>query len=338
MWKIKDHEEQPINEVVLPLLNVARRLPDNTVNEKEPNFQRIFATSAGIKTSFAYDVLLDIFEGAIISPQTSFCLGCDYRIPAMHGLVGRDYINKLKMSPSYNQASFAAEYMSLWAGSSNESWFNFEKLQKYRRIKNPENHAKAIIDERHFYLLSVDVGRLNDQTVACVFRVSVDDNGKHFATLVNLHVLARAAETKTFTQQAIDVKRLIRDFKPREVVIDTNGLGLGIADEMIKPQYDEFGEFYPAYGFFNDEDYYAIQPKDAQKILYGIKANGPLNSKIHGNAYSRTTSGMVRFLITEQEAKNALMSTQMGQKMSIYKRVERLLPHEMTTKLFEEMA
>jgi hypothetical protein len=47
---------------------------------------------------------------------------------------------------------------------------------------------------------------------------------------------------------------------------------------------------------------------------------------------------MIRFLIKEQEAKNALMSTQVGQKMSVYKRVERLLPHEMTTKLFEEMA
>jgi hypothetical protein len=47
---------------------------------------------------------------------------------------------------------------------------------------------------------------------------------------------------------------------------------------------------------------------------------------------------MVRFLIREQEAKSALMSTQIGQKMSVYKRVERLMPHEMTTKLFEEMA
>lgn len=47
---------------------------------------------------------------------------------------------------------------------------------------------------------------------------------------------------------------------------------------------------------------------------------------------------MVRFLIKEQEAKNALMSTKIGQKMSVYKRVQRLLPHEMTTKLFEEMA
>ena len=334
----RDHDEQPINEIVLPLLNVARRLPDNTVNEREPNFQRIFATSAGVKTSFSYDVLLDIFEGAIINPATSFCMGCDYRIPAMHGLVGRDYINKLKMSPSYNQASFAAEYMSLWAGSSEESWFNFDKLQKYRKIKNPENRAKCITSSDYFYLISVDVGRLNDQTVACVFRVNVDGTGKHWATLVNIKVLARTAETKTFSQQSIDIKRLIRDFNPKEVVIDTNGLGVGLADELIKPQYDEFGEFYPAYAFSNDESYYAIQPKDAPKILYGIKANGPLNSKIHGNAYARTTSGMVRFLITEQEAKNALMSTQVGQKMSVYKRVERLLPHEMTTKLFEEMA
>ena len=107
---------------------------------------------------------------------------------------------------------------------------------------------------------------------------------------------------------------------------------------MIKPQYDDMGEFYPPYGFINDESYFTIQPREAMKILYGIKANGPLNSKIHGNAYSRLTSGMVRFLIKEQEAKNALMSTMTGQKMSVYKRVERLLPHEMTTKLFEEMA
>lgn len=68
------------------------------------------------------------------------------------------------------------------------------------------------------------VGRLNDQTVACIFRVNISSDGKYFATLVNLKVLARQAETKTFTQQVIDIKRLIRDFSPREVIIDTNGL------------------------------------------------------------------------------------------------------------------
>ena len=35
--EVRDHEEQPINEIVLPLMNVSRRMPDNTVNPKEPN-------------------------------------------------------------------------------------------------------------------------------------------------------------------------------------------------------------------------------------------------------------------------------------------------------------
>ena len=114
-------------------------------------------------------------------------------------------------------------------------------------------------------------------------------------------------------------------------------VGIGLADEMIKSQSDIEGE-YPPYGFKNDESYFAIQPKDAPKILYGIKANGPLNSKIHGNAYSRLNSGLVRFLISEQEAKSALMSTSKGQKMTVKQRVERLMPHEMTSRLFDEMA
>lgn len=335
--EVRDHEEEPINEIVLPLMNVSRRLPDNTVNPKEPNQERIFMTSAGVKTSFAYDLLIDVFEDSIIHPESSFVMGCDYRVPLMHGLLDKTYINKLKTSPSYSEDSFAREYLSIWSGSSDESWFNFEKLGKYRKIKNPETHAKYGSSDQVFYLLSVDVGRLNDQTVCCVWRVNVNKDGKYYATLVNLQVLARQAETKTFTQQAIDIKKLIRDFSPKEVVIDTNGLGVGLADEMIKPQYEGV-DYYPPYAFSNDENYFSIQPKDALKILYGIKANGSLNSKIHGNVLARVNSGMVRFLIKEQEAKNALMSTKIGQKMSVYKRVQRLLPHEMTTKLFEEMA
>lgn len=336
--EVRDHDETPINEVVLPLLNVSRRLPDNTVNEKEPNQQRIFMTSAGIKTSFAYDLLLDDFEDSIIHPDSTFVFGCDYRVPVLHGLLDKTYINKLKTSPSFSEESFAREYASLWSGSSEDAWFNFDKLQKYRKIKNPETRAKGRGTQNQFYLLSVDVGRLNDQTVCCVFRVNINGEGQYFATLVNLYVLGRQAETKTFYRQAIELKRIIKRFNPREVVIDTNGLGIGFGDEMIREQVDEFGEVYPPLGFNNDEDFQKVQPKDALCILYGIKANGPLNSKIHGNAYTRLNGGLVRFLIKEQEAKNALLSTKVGQKMTTEKRIKRLMPHEMTTKLFEEMA
>ena len=332
-----DHEEQPINEIVLPLMNVSRRLPDGNVNSKEVNQQVICMTSAGTKSSFAYERLIDTFENAIISPKKSFVFGCDYRIPVMHGLLDKDFINKLKMSPSYNEESFAREYLSLWTGGASDAWFSYDKLQKYRKIKNPETHAISRPHTNYFYLLSVDVGRLNDQTVVCVFRVNIT-GGKYYTTLVNLFVLGREQKTKTFHQQAIDLKKIISDFQPKEVVIDTNGLGVGLGDEMIRPQYDELGNYYPPYGFTNDDNYKKVQPKDAITILYGIKANGPLNSKIHGNAYSRIAGGLVKFLIKEQEAKNALLSTKIGQKMSTEQRIKRLMPHEMTTSLFEEMA
>lgn len=210
-------------------------------------------------------------------------------------------------------------------------------MEKYRKIKNPEMRAICRANSNQFYLLSTDVGRISDATVCSVFRVNIV-NGKYYATLVNLVVLGREAKTKTFYQQAIDLKELIKRYKPLEVVIDTNGLGVGLGDEMIREQIDEKGEVYPAYGFKNDDNYKLIQPKEVECILYGIKANGTINSKIHGNAYTRLNSGMVRFLIKEQEAKSALLATKQGQKMSTQQRVMRLMPHEMTTKLFDEMA
>ena len=169
--EIKNHDETAINTIVLPLLNVSRRLPNNTVNEQEPNQQVICATSAWQKTSFAYDRLIDNFEMSIMQPKNAFVFGCDYRIPVLHGLLPRDYVNTLKLSPSFNETSFATEYLSFWQGASEEAWFNFDKLTKHRKVKNPETHAIFRANSNQFYLLSVDVGRLNDQTVCCVLEL-----------------------------------------------------------------------------------------------------------------------------------------------------------------------
>jgi len=85
--------------------------------------------------------------------------------------------------------------MGTWLGGSEESWFDFEKLSRYRKLKNPEWKQKFREDHNVFYLISVDVGRLSDQTVACVWRVNIRDN-KMFSTLVYIEVLGRQAETK----------------------------------------------------------------------------------------------------------------------------------------------
>lgn len=111
-----------------------------------------------------------------------------------------------------------------------------------------------------------------------------------------------------------------------------------MADQLIKQQVDEkTGEVFPAYGFINRDEYRDVQPRDAELILWGIKANESSNSDFHSNCFSRIESGKVKLLISEQDAKSALLATKVGQKMSMEQRIKRLMPHQMTTRLIEEM-
>ena len=58
---------------------------------------------------------------------------------------------------------------------------------------------------------------------------------------------------------------------------------------------------------FNNDDYSRKLYPEAFDILYIIKANNTLDSKIHSNCYSRVFSGRVVLLAREQEIKNKLM-------------------------------
>lgn len=107
---------------------------------------------------------------------------------------------------------------------------------------------------------------------------------------------------------------------------------------MVKETLDPItGETLPAYGFHNKYEDDFTQPRNCEKILYGIKANGQLNSDIHSTLYSKIYAGLINFLISEQDAKNKLMATRMGQKMRPEDRIARLMPHELTTILINEI-
>lgn len=336
--EIRDHDATEITEIVLPLLNVSRKTKAHTLNPNEPHQQIIFATSAGTKQSYAYDVLIETLQEAIIDPTNAFVFGCDYRVPMMHGLLDSKYIQEMKMSSTYKDESFAREYMAKWTGGSEASFFDYDRINKHRVLFNPERAQKLGAYPDDFYLLSVDVGRLSDQTIVCVHRVHQREN-VYRSNLVNLYVLGKTAEDKHFERQAIDLKKIIQAFRPREVVIDGNGLGVGLLDFMIRANIDgKSGIVYPPYGVFNNKDYAKVQPHGCEEIIYILKANATTTSQIHSNCYTRINSGLVKFLIKETEAKNKLLSTKKGQKMKLEERIERVLPHEMTTRLFDEMA
>ena len=335
--EFRDHDADDINDIVLPLLNVSRKMKNGLENPNEPHQVQIWLSSASDKNTFCYDKTIEMLELSIINPSKAAIFGCDYRVPMQCGLLPKDFLNEIKTSPTFSESGFAKEYMSRFVGSSNEAWFDYEKFLKHRRLVNPETHEIIREGIESFYLLSVDVARLGCQTVCTILKVFPNDNGWR-CNLVNIYILGKNDSEKVFDRQVLELKRLIEKFSPKEVIIDINGLGVAFADYMIKETFDpERNIFLPAYGFFNRDEYSDIQPRKCDKILYGIKANSQLNSDMHSTLYSKIYSGCVNFLISEQEAKTKLMATKAGQKMRPEQRIARLMPHELTSILINEI-
>lgn len=334
--EFRDHSSDDISEIILPLLNVDRPMANQDKNPYEPQQVQMWISSASDKNTFAYDKTIEMMEMAIINPHNTFIWGMDYQVPIKAGLLSQDYLNEMKMASTFSESGFAKEYMSRFIGSSSEAWFDYEKFLSHRKLVNPETHEIVREGIESFYLISVDIGRRNCQSVATVLKVFPNIE-KYHCNLVNLFVLGKTEDEKVFDYQVVELKRLIRAFNPKEVIIDINGIGINFGDAMIKPTLDPLtGEILPAYGFFNRDEYEDIQPRNAIKILYGIKATSSINSDMHAALYSTVYSGAINFLISEKKAKDKLMATKVGRKMTPEKRIERLMPHELTSILINE--
>ena len=335
--EFRDHDANDINEIILPLLNVDRPMANQDKNPYEPQQVQMWITSAADKNTFCYDKTIELMELAIINPNNVFIWGFDYKVPVYTGLLSKDFLNEMKMSSTFSESGFAKEYMSRFVGSSSDAWFEFDKLLSRRRLVNPETHEIVRDNIESFYLLSVDVARRGCQTVCCVLKV-FPSGERYTCNLVNIYVLGKTENEKVFDHQVLELKRLIKKFNPKEVVIDINGLGVGFADFMIKETFDPAtNEILPAYGFFNREEYEEMQPRNCIKILYGIKASAKINSDMHSNLYTKIYSGCINFLISEKKAKDKLMATKVGQRMKPEERIARLMAHELTSQLIREI-
>lgn len=323
-------------------MNVDRRLSDGSrVEEETVNKSQIYVTTAGWKNSFAYDKLIELLIRQIIYPDEAVVMGGTWRIPVMEKLLKKSFIEELKLDGTYNDSSFAREYESEWSGDAENAFFSAEKFDKHRELLQPEYEYSGRSAKDAYYVLGVDVGRLKCTTEVCIIKVTPIANGATRKTLVNLY----SYDAEDFEEQAIKIKRLFYKYKARMIAIDANGLGIGLIDFMIKPQFDsDAGEELPAFGVEGGtaedvlEAYKKIKgPGVEENAMYLIKANAPINTEAHTYVQTQLQSGKIKFLIDEGQAKNKLMGTKVGQEMDADKRATYLLPFTLTTILREQM-
>ena len=336
-------DQTALNEIVIPTTNIDRRLADGSMDRREVvNKSQIYITTAGWKNSFAYQKLIELLIRSIIEPDEVMIMGGTYITPITEGLLDENFVDQLKLDGTYNEDSFDREYRSKWSGDVENAFFSSEKFDKHRVLLQPEYEYSGRSSKSAYYVLGVDVGRIGCTTEVCVFKVTPQMQGSALKTLVNIYTY----EAEEFGVQAIELKKLYYKYKARTIAIDANGLGAGLIDFMIITQLDpETGDTLPPFGVEGGTSEDVLEPykkvnkdPEAEKdALYLIKANAPINTEAHVYAQSQMSSGKVKFLIDEAQAKTKLMSTKVGQAMDTDKRNDYLKPFNLTSILREQM-
>lgn len=234
-------------------------------------------------------------------------MGGTYRIPVLVRLLDKNFIRDLKMDGTFNESSFDREYESKWSGTVEDAFFNAEIFDRNRILKQPEYQVSGRASKASYYIISVDVGRKGCDTVAIVFKCTPQPQGAAIKSVVNIYTI----NDTHFEDQAIKLKNLFYKYNARRMVIDANGLGIGLVDYMVKPQINpNTNEVYPDFGVYGgtyedaDVEYKKYRTASCeQDALYLIKANAPINSEAHANAQAALSSGKVKFLQDERVAK-----------------------------------
>ena len=327
-----------LNEVIIPTTNVDRTLPDGSRHKNQLiNKSQIYITTAGWKNSFAYDKLIQLLIQSVIDPDETVIMGGTYETPVCEGLLNEDFVDQLKLSGTYNEDSFDRQYRSIWSGDAENAFFSAESFDKHRNLLQPEYEYSGRSSKSAYYIIGVDVGRLKCTTEACVFKVTPQPQGAALKSLVNLY----SYEAQDFEQQSINLKKLYYKYKARRLAVDANGLGVGLIDFMTKAQIDpQTGDELPPFGVQGGTAQDTIDlykkirgPEVEENALYLIKANAPINTQAYSYAKTQMSSGRIKMLIDETQAKNKLMSTKVGQNMSPDQRAEYLMPFVLTDAL-----
>ena len=274
-----------------PIPNIPRRTigKQSAINPEELNGQMHFLTTAYFKNT-EYERNLRMFD-EMVELKGKIVLGSDWQLACEYGrgeTRSQILAKKERLSPIF----FMTNYESRWVGSTDNCLVDINKLMELRVL--PKAEMKG--DNKSEYYIGVDVARStktsNNQTSITIGKVQRDKMDKvKYIKIVNLVNLPNGMN---FTGQAIAIKRLKNVFKARMVILDGNGLGVGLVDELLKLHTDPItGEELIAYDTINTE--HESDEKETEKCLFVVNAQG-INTDIIVNFIGLVDSGKLQLL------------------------------------------
>lgn len=321
--------------------------------DKEKNLT-IYLSSAFFKDSWSYQKCVDTFKVMMDDKRRQFLCGFPYQLSIQEGLLDAEAVADEMSESDFSEVKWSMEMEGMFYGSGEDAFFDFSSISKNRRIKYPmlpeklanklSNASQIKITPKlsgELRILSADIALMsskkhnNDATAIFINQMNTTKIGRYVSNIV----YADTYEGLRTNQQALIIRRLYEEYDCDYIVLDTNGIGLGVFDELAHDIVDtDTGEIYPALSCCNDKNMAdRCTVPGAEKVIWSVKATAQFNSDCAFLLREAFRSGRIRLIATEYDADEYLAEIKSYSSLSPSEKLQIKLPYIQTTLLIDEL-
>ena len=287
--------------------------------------KEIYMSSAYFKSSWAYKKAQSYTLNFFDDTKKYFICGLPYQVSIREGLLSRSQLEDEMSEADYNELVQQMEMECLWFGDTDGSLFKFDELTARRRLRKAFPPLSFCNDKITIPKLTATGKRILSIDVALMKSTKKKKND---ASAIYINDLIQVNDTayqsnfvygETFEGLKTDelgmiVMKYFYEYQCTDLVLDTNGIGLGVYDFITKDQVcQENGKRYQAMTCINDKDMAErCKVRDANKVVWSVKANANFNNEICVLLRNGIQNGKINFLISEQDADSSLKETYKG--------------------------
>nr|DAW98016.1 MAG TPA: large terminase [Bacteriophage sp.] len=287
--------------------------------------KEIYMSSAYFKSSWAYKKAQSYTLNFFDDTKKYFICGLPYQVSIREGLLSRSQLEDEMSEADYNELVQQMEMECLWFGDTDGSLFKFDELTARRRLRKAFPPLSFCNDKISIPKLTATGKRILSIDVALMQSTKKKKND---ASAIFINDLIQVNDTayqsnfvygETFEGLKTDelgmiVMKYFYEYQCTDLVLDTNGIGLGVYDFITKEQIcQENGKRYQAMTCINDKDMAErCKVRDANKVVWSVKANANFNNEICVLLRNGIQNGKINFLIPEQDADSSLKETYKG--------------------------
>lgn len=316
---------------------------------KESN-KEIYISSASYKHHYSWGKFKAFFKSMIKGENYVVC-GFPYQLPVSNGYYPIEQIREEMQEDDFDEISWSMEMDSLFFGASENAFFSFDNLDAARKVKNaiyPIPYYGIIRDVKikevpkingEIRVLAMDIatqgGVKNDATCFTLIQMLPLGDGQYLRNLVYMETL----DGGHTLDQAIRCRQLHDDLQSDYICIDTNGVGVGVYDNLVIDIVDsERNVTYNALTCMNDEKMAErCKSTGAPAIIYSVKATQSFNSDCAVLLRDHIRRGKLKLLYPEAEANDMLSRIKPFQMLDIEEQALFQAPYAQVTALIIEM-